>query len=67
MPTDNRLKYFDSQIAELDSTDLVDSVTNDRASQISKESFEGGVHLGRARTFFLVFAAIIMILHVLDE
>lgn len=74
MPTDNRLKYIDSQIADLGSQDLVDSVTNQVADEegflvdgIRVEGFEGGVHITRARAIFLIFAAIIMILYVLDE
>lgn len=85
MPTDNRLKYIDSQIADLGSQDLVDSVTNPVADEEGFrvdgnrqqgtrvegfegfEGFEGGVHITRARAIFLIFAAIIMILYVLDE
>jgi len=77
MPTDNRLKYIDSQIADLGSQDLVDSVTNpvadeegflvDRIRVGRFEGFDGGVHITRARAMFLIFAAIIMILYVLDE
>ena len=65
MPTDNRLKYIDSQIADLGSQGLVDSVVD--GSMMGLEAFEGGIHVGRARTIFLVFAAMIMILYVLDK
>jgi hypothetical protein len=80
MPTDNRLKYIDSQIAELGSQGLINSVVDQASSSNGdgwgmegfrrfgeSEGFEGGVHLGRARTMFVVFAAVIMILYVLDE
>ena len=74
MPTDNRLKYIDSQIAELGSQGLVDAVVDNGMEGFRRfgesegfEGFEGGVHLGRARTMFVVFAAVIMILYVLDE
>jgi hypothetical protein len=65
MPTDTRLKYINSQIADLGSSGLVDSIVDN--SQLGLEAFEGGIHVGRARTMFLVFAAVIMILYVLDE
>jgi len=77
MPTDSRLKYIDSQIADIGSQDVVDQITNRYADADSVnlglegfegfEGFEGGIHVGRARTIFLVFAAMIMILYVLDE
>ena len=71
MPTDNRLKYIDSQIANLGSQGLVDAVVDSGMEGFMRfgesEGFEGGVHLGRARTMFVVFAAMIMILYVLDE
>ena len=69
MPTDNRLKYIDSQIADLGSQGLVDAVVDSGMEGFRRfgEGFEGGVHLGRARTMFVVFAAMIMILYVLDE
>jgi len=74
MPTDSRLKYIDSQIADLGSQDVVDQATNRYADADSVnlglegfEGFEGGIHVGRARTIFLIFAAMIMILYVLDE
>lgn len=67
MPTDNRLKYIDSQIAELGSQDSVDKVIDGGPYDVMTEGFEGGVHLGRARVMFLVFAAMIMILYVLED
>jgi len=75
MPTDSRLKYIDSQIADLGSQDVVDQATNRYSDSDNLglegfegfEGFEGGIHVGRARTIFLVFAAMIMILYVLDE
>jgi hypothetical protein len=78
MPTDSRLKYIDSQIADLGSQDVVDQATNKYSDIVNLgleglegfegfEGFEGGIHVGRARTIFLVLAAMIMILYVLDE
>lgn len=61
MSTDNRFKYINSQIAKLKSYDSIDSIF------YNAEGFEGGIYLNRARSLFIIFATIIIILYILDE
>lgn len=74
MPSDYRLKYINSLIGDT-SNNLIsanttpdDYIYHDQNSLISQdtEGFEGGIHLNNARAIFIIFAAIILILYVLE-
>ncbi len=77
MPSDYRLKYINSLIGETNNLISVNNtpdeyVYHDQNSLISQnninteEGFEGGIHISNARAIFIIFAAIILILYVLE-
>ena len=73
MPSDYRLKYINSLIGNNVSDNTPDEyVYHDQNSLISQnninteEGFEGGIHISNARAIFIIFAAIILILYVLE-
>ena len=82
MPSDYRLKYLAGQIANTDSIDNIDNIPISNESTTTPdapglyqtarrnnyyEPFEGGIHRDNARMLFLSFAAIIMVLYVLES
>ncbi len=77
MPSDYRLKYLAGQIADSNnnidtvaiSDETPDVINNNilSASGLYYETFEGGIHVNNARAIFLSFAAVIMILYVLES
>ena len=66
MSSDYRIKYINSLIGN-ESTQTPDSQIYNNDSGLGIEAFEGGIHLNNARTLFILFAAIIIILYIISD
>jgi hypothetical protein len=66
MPSDYRLKYLNSIIGDGTDNKTPDEYINPDDNSGNTEGFEGGLHINNARAIFIIFAAIILILYVLE-
>ena len=66
MPSDYRLKYINSLIGDGTNNNTPDEYLNPDENPVNTEGFEGGIHLHNARSIFIIFAAVILILYVLE-
>lgn len=68
MTSDYRIKYINSLIGSSSDIDLSpDSLIYSNDTDIGVEAFEGGIHINNARKLFILFAALIIILYILNN
>jgi len=66
MTSDYRIKYLNSLIGN-NMEQTPDQVIYNTGTGLGIEAFEGGIYINNARRAFIIFAALILILYILDD